>query len=645
MVGSKVKLVGFTILSLMFFVFLILISQKPSVVLAVIQSKQYNASGALVKNGTVISGTLEDTKVLGDGLSYDIQEISTGTSTSQLPVTNMNFTTDSSGWIYGEVDDNSVATGSWQSTGGHYDAGVYQMTHDDANVRSNPTSEQWINYSFTVSTVPNSARVFAWYRLTCDDDTQFHAEVRLILPNGSEFTLNSSQTYTSGGTDTGWIGVDVDASSLFDQVGTYTLKLYVQTGPAPKNADRPTNVAYWDDAGVELVYSNYRVEVWFNGTIDVTNVQTLNVSVNFSSTTDATYYLEIFNFSSNSWVSCQSGSITSNSWQMWWCNITTSPSDFISNDNVTIRLYDDEHIGQGILKNDYVQFYVSYEVTVTRWLEVNYTTSSQINYWSCTQSSPCAFTQNSTFMVEAVVTCHTDPPGYDCGTVYGAVRYNNSSSEPDTLISTTQGDKPFFIQETSPENPKSCGTLSDGSSCTLSWNLNATGDTLPVVYALDVNFTSITYGVENDTLNSFVKINPQTYINVVLSNVPICFGSVSGGDVEVSASDGSKPECGTGIKGFPMNVYIESNVNTSLWLRGDSDLVNDSNSISVTNLRCANSSTPSEKKSLVLGNYILFQANIETDTTVPIYWWLYLPAGTPPGDYSGNITILVNESA
>jgi len=461
-----------------------------------------------------------------------------------------------------------------------------------------------------------------------------------------------------------WVYTDVDScigtacNFNTDMLRCYDVTNIINTPQKAKNVrislfhieGDDANMDIFDDynyVNVTYAITNYSLSVEHNATVSYQgNLQSISVLINFSSTADKDYNITIYNFSSNSWVSCQNISASANVWYGAWCNITTNPTNYISSDNkIRVRLNSTTSQQQATLKEEYVQYYLYTEIAVQRWLEVDWSTSSEINSTKCTQASPCPFTQNSTFVVGAIVTCHTNPSGYDCGSIYGAVRYNNSSSGANTLISTTQGDKPFFIQEASPQNPKSCGTLSDGNNCTLSWVINATGDTLPAIYALDVNFTSTTYNIENDTLDSFVKINPQTYINVVLTNVPICFGSVSGGNIEVAASNGSKTECGTGVYGFPMNVYIESNVNTSLWLRGDSNLVNDSNSISVTNLRCANSSTASEKMGLVLGNYILFQSNIQSGTTVPVYWWLYIPAGTPPGTYTGNITILVNETS
>jgi hypothetical protein len=47
---------------------------------------------------------------------------------------------------------------------------------------------------------------------------------------------------------------------------------------------------------------------------------------------------------------------------------------------------------------------------------------------------------------------------------------------------------------------------------------------------------------------------------------------------------------------------------------------------------------------LLLNQYILFQQNIQSGSTVPIYWWLFVPSGQVADVYEGNITILVNKT-
>lgn len=344
-----------------------------TLVYSLTQTDQYNQTET-----TNITGNAETTlqseidsylNFNADGLTWNVTEAQVG-ATSTYPVANQNFTSDSSGWVYGEVDADGVATGAWETTGGHYDPGVFHMRHDDTLATANPTSEQWINYSFSVTTIPSSAKVYAWYELVTDDDTDYHAEVRLILPNSTEVTLYTSPTVTAAG-DTGWVQVNVDASSYFTQTGTYTLKLYVQTGPAPKNADKPTNDAYWDDAGVELVMPTYGLAVEHNAT-NVSysgTLKTINVSINFTSTTNDDYNLSIFDFVNNLWDSapCQNVSVAANNYLMVWCNVTTNPTNYLSSDGkIRVRLNSTPDTDQGMLKEEYVQYYVSYQLADTQ---------------------------------------------------------------------------------------------------------------------------------------------------------------------------------------------------------------------------------------------------------------------------------------
>jgi len=79
--------------------------------------------------------------------------------------------------------------------------------------------------------------------------------------------------------------------------------------------------------------------------------------------------------------------------------------------------------------------------------------------------------QNSTFNVNATITCR----GGSCGTVQGTVRYNASSTSPDTTINTTIGTTPFYIVE--------------ALSRPISWQeVNNTGTYQNATYAYDDDF-------------------------------------------------------------------------------------------------------------------------------------------------------------
>ncbi|RLI85702.1 MAG: hypothetical protein DRP01_05640, partial [Archaeoglobales archaeon] len=194
------------------------------------------------------------------------------------------------------------------------------------------------NYSFTITSVPISAKVYASYHIICDDDTDYHIEVRLILPNGSEYALHVSSTYTDV-VDTGWINVTVDASDYFDQTGTYTLKLYAQTKAAPLAAKKPTNEVYWDDAGAELTYLAgyiFDVRYYFQTSANPDAVTELNVTV-YGFTSGEAIHVAIYNFSISSWTDL--GDITTTT--IDWSNFTTTnPTDNVNDTgHIIVKFY------------------------------------------------------------------------------------------------------------------------------------------------------------------------------------------------------------------------------------------------------------------------------------------------------------------
>jgi len=141
------------------------------------------------------------------------------------------------------------------------------------------------------------------------------------------------------------------------------------------------------------------------------------------------------------------------------------------------------------VNDNYTSSEVSYILTVVSgWLNVTLLIPDPS---VCKETDPCDWLQNNTYSINATIECKNGP----CGDVEGLARYN------DTAISTTEGDKPFYVTTT---NPKSCGTLNGGDTCQLNWTINATGDPEDI-YEIDVNFTS-SYDIWNDTDSAFVEI-------------------------------------------------------------------------------------------------------------------------------------------
>ena len=514
-------------------------------------------------------------------------------------IANPNFTSDASGWAYGEADASGVASGTWDSANGHYDPGCYYMLHNDSDTGSNPTSEQWINYSFSLTSVPNQTKLVAWYRLVTDDDTDYHAEVRLIHSNGTEFVLYVSSTVTTAG-DTGWTEVSEDITDIVDATGTYTVKLYVQTGPAPENADRPTNEGYWDDVQVYLYYPPKWHEIYVNDS-DIRLGDVVEHQVRWTDEAGMSYaFLEVNGTGAN----CDTlGNVSST---------TLSGNDAWSNLSWIIpSACEGKVIGWRIYAND---------------------TS---NMWNATPTQSYQVKENTPPYYTSVQANDTTPfPGdavkfsalwFDnMGLDYWTFSWN-ASGNCDTWENVTISD---FLQ---PNNSWSNVTQIIPSACSgkaVGW----------MFYAND------TSGNSNATGVNVIDVQAE-YISITLYNGPICFGSVDAGR-EYPASDGSVAECGSGIKGFPLMVEIDSNVNTDIWLSGSGDLTDGVNTIPLSNLKYNESSNPSYKTGLSM-SYQIFKSNIPSGlSNHSIYWWLEVPVGQAAGGpYATNVTILVNKTS
>jgi len=106
----------------------------------------------------------------------------------------------------------------------------------------------------------------------------------------------------------------------------------------------------------------YRAEVEHNVT-GITwsgNLNSINISLNFSTNVSSTFNFTIYNFNSGSWKTCDSFNPTAGIWYMRWCSITTNPSYYSSSSRVRIRLNETSYESLAKIKEDYVQYYVTY---------------------------------------------------------------------------------------------------------------------------------------------------------------------------------------------------------------------------------------------------------------------------------------------
>jgi hypothetical protein len=108
----------------------------------------------------------------------------------------------------------------------------------------------------------------------------------------------------------------------------------------------------------------YQTSVEHNTTVSYSEIlNSINVSLNFTSTVNDVYNMTIYNFANLQWDAspCQNQSITANNYYTIWCNVTTNPSNYNSSTGIVrIRLNSTSDIDQGTLKEDYVQYYVTY---------------------------------------------------------------------------------------------------------------------------------------------------------------------------------------------------------------------------------------------------------------------------------------------
>lgn len=109
----------------------------------------------------------------------------------------------------------------------------------------------------------------------------------------------------------------------------------------------------------------YRSEIEHNAT-GVSwsgTLNSINVSVNFSTNVTSEFYLKIYNFNSGDWnyAPCQNGIAAAGSWYNWWCNVTANPYFYNSSDGkVRVRLGVYGHDIVALVREDYVQYYISY---------------------------------------------------------------------------------------------------------------------------------------------------------------------------------------------------------------------------------------------------------------------------------------------
>ena len=362
----------------------------------------------------------------------------------------------------------------------------------------------------------------------------------------------------------------------------------------------------------------YRVEVWHNSSqIADGNILSINATINFTTNVSDIYSLQIYDFANSQWLDCNLGNVPENTPTQWWCNITTNPQNYNSSDKIIrIRLYSTADIDNGLLKEDYVQYYVGYQAG---YLEVNLTNPNP--------SFNTNVVQNFTFPINATVICRDGP----CGEVTGIVRYNLSSENPDTPVNTTFGDKPLFIQEFPAEALKSCGIMYKDQTCQLNWTINATGDT-NTAWKVGVLFNSSYPEIqENHTENATVSITSCT------EDFTLSWSSISFGTLNPSTEQNPAP----GNENNEYNITVNpGSCNLNLYIKG-TDLVNETlNSIiGVGNITWSNTSNSYLESFNLTKTEQVIKLNVPPETNITTWYWINVPP-IYAGYYNGTITII-----
>jgi len=370
---------------------------------------------------------------------------------------------------------------------------------------------------------------------------------------------------------------------------------------------------------LEALDGSYRVEVWHNSSqIADGSILFINVTMNFTTNVSDYYSLQIYDFANSQWFSngCDSGNVLANMPTYWWCNMTSNPMNYNSSDRIIrIRINSTGTAGLGLLNEDYVQHYVGYQAG---YLEVNMTNPDP--------SLTTNLIQNYNFPINATVTCRNGP----CGEIFGTVRYNLTSNDPDTDMNTTFGDKPFFIQETPTSALKSCGVMYKDQTCKLNWAVNATGDTNSY-WKIGVLFNSSYPELQgNHTDNATVSIVSCT------EDFSLSWSSIKFGLLNPSTEQKSAP----GNENNEYNITVNAgSCNLDLYIKG-TNLVNETlNSfIGTGNVTWSNTSNSYSSSFSLKTTDEVIKLNVPQKSNVTTWYWINVPA-VYTGYYNGTITI------
>jgi len=253
-----------------------------------------------------------------------------------------------------------------------------------------------------------------------------------------------------------------------------------------------------------------------------------------------------------------------------------------------------------------------------------------------TPSQPVNVLQNTTFTVNATVECAGTLGTEECGEVNGTVRYNASSTAPDTPISTTDGDTPFHT--TGNGNPIRCpnSPLFQGDACQLDWSINATG-TPGTTKRIDVNFASNRSGVAaNDTRNEEISI-VSTLISFTMDFGPLGFGTHFPGTTGNEATGNSN-------SAYTLALDADSSEQADIWINM-TDLTAGRYTLGATNITWNDTESTYDGSTRMANSPTRVRQGVSPGTSFDMFFWIDIPFGIAADLYEGTIEVKANATA
>ena len=217
------------------------------------------------------------------------------------------------------------------------------------------------------------------------------------------------------------------------------------TSPGSYTAVLGSGVTRWYSSVLTITYTYqayYQLSVEHNSTVSYSGIlNSINVSINLTSTLEDEYTLYIYDFVRNEWVSCQKITVAPNSCYLISCEISVNPENYISSEGkIRVRLNTTVDSDKSTLKEEYVQFYIIERINQAP------TLSNRVEY----PQSPSSYSRGATYIFNITV---NDVDGeYD---IYAVIFEFNGINETvvnyEILNSTAR--VYWFVKNDLPANP------------------------------------------------------------------------------------------------------------------------------------------------------------------------------------------------